>query len=354
MALLWMDGFDHYGTDTTNMTDGAWAEIVGATLATDNPRTGSSSLKIASANVRIRRVLGGAKTTAGLGAVYWFSNLPSTNDVLDIMQFRDAANNEQVTIVLQSTGVIEAFRGDGFTGTSLGDSGSPAVTAEAYTHIETMVTIDNSAGQVEVRVNGVTVLSISGVDTAATANIETSQVQITVNGTQPNPGVTTWYIDDIYCYDDTGSYNNDFIGDRRVYTLFPNADTAQADWSPSTGGDGYAMIDEADPNDDTDYIFTSGGTSPNPVSEFDLDDLPAGVSAVSAVSLIHRSRKTDAGDANIQLSAVSGSFETAGADNPMTEVYTYYEDVIEADPDTAAPFTPTAVDSLKLKIERTQ
>lgn len=357
MTLLWCDGFDHYGTDKGNMTDGAWAESGGTdlTLSTGNPRTGTHSLRFAATAAQgadTRRVFGGAKTTVGVGAPFWFSNLPTANDEAQLFGFRDTANAEQVVIILQTTGIIEVFRG-GPAGTSIGVTAVPVITAEAYTHIEAMVTIDNSAGEVEVRVNGITVLALTGVDTAQTANIETSQVAIGKRfGSFNDTGITAMYIDDIFCYDDNGSFNNTFIGDRRVLTLFPNADTAAADWTPLSGT-GFSNIDEADPDDDTSYISAASGASPGLVSEFDMENLPAGVSSVSAVVLVNRMRKTDAGVANVLPSLVSGSTEAAGTDHPLTEAYAYYHEVIEADPDTAAPFTPSAVDSAKLKVERT-
>lgn len=352
MTLLWCDGFDHYGTDTANMTDGAWAEVRG-TLTTANPRTGTHSIRFGSASSatgQLRRVFGGAKTTVGVGMAAWFSELPSSNDTMRIWGFNDNANVPQITIMLQSTGIIEVQSGS-VGGAKLGDSVTPAITAEAYTHIECLVTIHPSAGQVEVRVNGVTVISLSGINTDPTGETEISQIVV-----YPKPNAfipSDIYYDDIFCYDGDGSYNNTFIGDRRVLTLFPDADTLQADWSWSAGPTAYQAIDEPSPDEDVTYIFANPGSSPASVSEFSLDDLPAGVSAISALMTVNRMRKTDAGTANVQASIVSASSEAAGADSALTEAYTYYHDVVEVDPDTSAPFTPAAVDAVLLKIERT-
>lgn len=357
MGILWIDGIDHYGTDKTNMTDGSWAEVGASDFAisTANPRTGAHSLHFAntsSSGADTRRVFGGAKTTVGMGAAFWLSNLPTDNDEAQIFGFRDTANAEQVVIILQTTGIIEAFRGAPGSN-SLGATSTPAVTAEAYTHIECMVTIDDSAGAVEVRVNGVTVLSIAGADTAQTTNIETSQVAVGKRqGTFNATGIDDLYIDDIFCYDDTGSFNNTFIGDRKVITLIPDADTAQADWTPLSGT-GFSNIDELDPDDDTSYISAGPSASPALSSEFGLSDLPAGVSSVSAVVMVNRMLKTDAGTADVQPSLISVSSEATGTAHVLTEAYKYYHDVVEVDPDTTSPFTPSAVDALKLKVERT-
>lgn len=359
MSLIFCDGFDHYGTDEGNMTDGAYAEVdTGVAslwnLSTANPRTGTHHLRKGTSTGAqvVRRVLGTTKTTVGQACVTYFNQLPTVNNAYVLYDFRDAGNNIQVSVVVQSTGIIDVKSGT-MLGTSLGDSGTPAVVAEAYQHIETLVTIGGS-GSVEVRVNGVTVVSLTGVNTNPQGTDECSQVALIAgNNTGATSHNVTTDIDDYFVYDDTGSFNNDFIGDRRVLTLFPNGDTAQADWSVTGAVNGFEAIDEADPDDDTTYISTGSGGSPGPVSEFDLDDLPTGVSAVSALVIVNRSKKTDAGDANTQLSIISGASEANGADRPITEAYTYYHDVIETDPATGAPFTPSAVDAAQLKIERT-
>lgn len=346
MALLWCDGFDHYGT-VGNLTEGVYAESSGANLNTSNPRTGTHALSLVGGT--LRRILGGPKIGVGIGAAFFYMTLPSSNNTSRIFDFRDAANSLQLSIGCQSTGVIEVKRGTLAGGTSLGVTASPVIVAGAYQHIEAFAVFDNSTGSVEVRVNGVTVFSVSGVDTVNTANVECSQVAISGGA-----GTTNVLIDDLFCYDDTGSANNTFIGDRRVITLFPNADTAQADWTAVGAASGYQAIDEANPDGDTSYITAGPPGSPGPISEFALQDLPGGVSAINGVVIVEFARKTEAGPANTQWSLVSGASETAGADNPMTEVYTYRQNVFEVDPASAAPFTPAEVDGLIIKVERTQ
>ena len=353
MALLWCDGFDHYGTSTTKMLDGVWAEVGGAvSLSSVNPRTGSLSIKQSGGtpSTKLRRVFGGAKTTVGMGAAFYFSALPSGNDGTNLFQFCDTANNEQLTIGLQSTGTVAAWRRRPSGGTLLGTSASPVVVASAYQHIEAVVFFSDTVGTVEVRVNGVTVLSLSGIDTVYTANVEASQAYIGGNIPGESLNNPDMYIDDVFCYDNTSSYNHTFIGDRRVLTLFPNANTATADWTAVGTATGYECIDEASPNDDTDYITAA---TTGLVSQFGLQNLPGGISVVNAVVMVERARKTEAGVANTQVSIVSGASTSNGADKPLTEVYTYRQDVFQTDPASAAPFTPAEVDALQFKVART-
>lgn len=345
MALLWCDGFDHYGING-NLTEGAWASVSANMLSSLNPRTGIYHIR-GGGGASMRRVLGGAKTTVGSGAAFYFNNLPNLNAECTLIDFRDATNSPQIQIVVQSTGTIAVYRGNKTT--LLGTSSTPVVTAESYQHVECMVFISDSVGTVEVRVNGVTAVSLSGIDTAQTANIECSQIIYAAVGN----ATMTIDMDDLFTYDGSGSYNNTFIGDRRVLTLFPNADTAQADWTIVGAASGYQTIDDTTPDGDSTYIAATTSGSPGVISEFGLENLPSGISAISGVMLVGMMRKTEAGTANVQMSIVSGSFESHGTDRPVTEIYTYYGDVFETDPNTAAPFIPAAVDSLLIKVERT-
>ena len=352
MALLWCDGFDHYGTTTAKMLNGAYAEIgAGVSLNTANVRTGTYSMRVtanAPSSNTVRRVLGGPKTTVGLGMALWIPSLPAGNNEQQMFRWSDAANSVQLVLFLQSTGVLEVKRGG--SGTSLGVTASPVIVANAFQHVEAVVTFSQTVGTVEVRVNGVTVLSLTGQDTCNTALVECSQVNIC--GSFGGSGFSSCdcYVDDLFAYDNTGTYNNTFIGDRRVLTLFPNANTATADWTAVGAATGYECIDEANPDEDTTYI--SAATS-GLVSQFGLQNLPGGISVVNAVVMVERARKTEAGIANTQVSIVSGASTSNGVDKPLTEVYTYRQDVFEIDPASAAPFTPSEVDSLQFKVART-
>lgn len=350
MALLWCDGFDHYGS-TAAMLNGAWAQVAsGVSLSTTGPRTGTHQMRMppnAGSLTIARRVLGGAKTTVGLGMALYVTALPPGNNEQKIFSWHDAANAEQLVLFLQSTGVVELKRGGS---TSLGASAAPCIVANAYQHVECIAFFSQTVGTFECRVNGVTVLSLSGIDTCQTANVECSQVCITGSFGGSGFNSTETRVDDLFCYDDTGSYNNTFIGDRRVLTLFPDANTATADWTAVGAASGYLCIDEATPNDDTDYITAA---TVGLVSQFGLQNLPAGISVVNAVVMVERARKTEAGTANTQVSIVSGASTANGADKPLTEIYTYRQDVFQTDPATAAPFTPAAVDALQFKVART-
>ena len=226
------DGLDTYGGDVANMLVSQWSACNGS-LTTSNPRTGTYCLRFAQ-NDFARIAYGAAKTTVISCFAYRTDSVPA-GDMLQFWRFKDAANSPQVTIGTTSTGAIRAMRGD-WDGTLLGTSADLVIGAGAYYFIESKVTINGSTGSVEVRVNGVTVLNLSGINTQATGLATTSQWDI---GHRSAGSSQFFNVDDFFLLDDTGTYLNDFIGDHAVVEDVVDADGAFADWTSNISGDLY-------------------------------------------------------------------------------------------------------------------
>jgi hypothetical protein len=336
------------------MLDGPYAEVDTSTApSTTQARTGTISLGAAGPNnagQHWRRVLAAARTKAGVGMALYPTVLPNLNNNWAPIEFRDAANASQVSIVIQSTGAVAAFRGAPNSGTLLGTS-STLMTAGAWSHLEAAVLFSQTVGTVEVRLNGVTILNLTGIDTVATALVECSQV---CGRAVSGDASAEAFVDDLYCWNDLGSQNNNFVGDQKVYTTYPNADTAENDWTPNSGAVGFDRIDETVPDDDTTYVEAASiPESGQAVSEYGLEDLPAEVSAISGIQTYGLLRKTDAGDCTVMQSMLSGSSVADGAQNPLTTAYTYYPTMFETDPATAAPWTRTGFNAAFLRVTRT-
>lgn len=354
--IIWADGFDHYGTSDAGdaqMLDGVYAAINNGSIVNTISRTGTCSFECVGNNGRFRRVFGSALVTCGIAMAINLSALPVENQSCTPFIYSDSGNNPQVTIMIETTGIVSVWLGNGLDnyGTKLASS-STLVAAASWNHIESKVHFDDSAGAVEVRLNGVTIINVSGVQTVnahSPASGELSASQVTV-GQETNDSSFNMYVDDLILWDTSGTYNNDFVGDLKVFTDMPNADTADKDWTPLSGSATYPMIDEIPADGDTSYIesITTGDKS-----GVTFPALDAAVTSVAAVLFYAKTRKTDAGTANAQVSVVSGGVAQAGADNPITTQYTYRWDVFEVDPNTAAPWDPTAAGAASMVIERT-
>ncbi|HEX7884726.1 MAG TPA: hypothetical protein VF474_02000 [Phenylobacterium sp.] len=369
MVNLWIDSLQRYGLDKARMLNGssgqAWAEIGAAwTLSAANPRTGELHLRLSNgvAHNEARRVYGDQLGAVYFGQAIYASALPSAEHSIGLnisirgmflAAFRDQANNNQVTCWLGTDGAIVAYR-DGtlhdngqFTGTQLGRT-APVIGAGAYHHIEYFLHVDNATGALEIRVNEVTCLNLTGIDTVATGNVEVSQVAVGLTGSCMSGTID---MADVYVNDpdDDGSGCNDFIGDVKVGLLLPSADTAQADFTLSAGSDGYALLNETPPVDSS-YISTTATTAR---SDFALTDAPSNTTEILTVRPWIRALKDDAGTCTMAPSLQSNSVDAAVADQPVTTAAAYHDSNVPFDPDTDAPWTLAGLNAARLIIERT-
>lgn len=343
MSIEWMDNFSQYGTSTARMADGLWADVPGSTLVVDpDGVSGGHVLKQNGAFV-CRRVFGSTLTAVGTAFRLFVSALPTTNDS-HILGYKDIANAAQNHLRLYSTGVLAVYRGSS-PGTLIGQTTVPVIAAGAWYHIEVSSVCHDTAGSYVVKVNGVTVLNFTNVDTKATALTDYSQLTFGQGYGSP----VTFYVKDIIAWNTSGTQNNDFMGDCQVVSLIPDGDDT-LNWTPSAGLTGYNLIDETSP-DDTDYL--SADPTPPAASIFTLTDLDPEIVTVKGLMTVARQFKTDGGTAQTQVSLVSGASTDDGADRPITTDATCWTDLSELDPDTGAAWTPTAVNAVKLKINRT-
>lgn len=344
MSILFMDNFSNYGsgfTGVTNAKDGIYADTIND-VSLDNDPDGSPGKVLAlrdTSTEYIRKVLpNGAVTTLGVHFRVWYEELPISNSK-HLLQFADAANNDNLALQVNSTGTFDIVRGS----TVIGSTTIPVITAHGWYHIEMKVLFNDTTGTAEVRVNEVPVIALTNVDTCNTTNIECSQIRLT-NGSN-----TDLYVKDLIIWDSNGTVNNDFMGDYQVVTLVPNADVS-VPWAKSTGTDGYALLDETSP-DDADYI--SADATPPALSEFSFTDLDPDVVLVAGLMTVTRALKTDSGTAKLQVGVKSNGDVDLGQDRAITTSATYWTDVSELSPDTAAAYTPVEVNNITATVNRT-
>lgn len=343
MAIIWMDGFEHYGTGTTgkdNMVNyGVYATGGTSSLSSTRARSGSLSCRAGD----FRRSFAANLTTAGVGCAIWLDSLPAT-DVLDFFQFRDNSGNVLCRFGLSNSQELVLYRANA----EIGRSSPGQITAAGWFHYECKFVPNGATSAIELRINEVTVYSNNSFPCGSSlgpGNTATSTASVEFDLS----GVTYSYLDDLFAWDSSTSYNNTFLGDKRVATMFPNGDTAEADWTPSAGGTGYTQIDETAVDGDTTYVSTA---TVGHISEFDFEAMPTGAVAVSAVQIYTAARKTDVGTCDIATDIVSAATSTAGATQVCTTSYVYAQNIFQTDPNTGALWTKAGVDAAKIRIER--
>jgi hypothetical protein len=335
MALLHIDGFDTYDSDGDL---GLAYDNVNLMLWYDGGRFSSSIGKIGGNRGRsLRKRIGSNITTVYTGFAVYLDDVYSTRSTLIIFQNSSIAS--QFYVAVEPTGAIAVIRGS----TVLSTSASDIIKADIWQYIAVKAVINDSVGACEVWLNGSKVIDISGVDTKDTSIIGCDYVTL-----QSPVGFS--YFDDWYIADDSGTTNNTLITEARVVPLVPTADTAQKDFTASTGSDNYAMVDEDGMDSDTTYVTaTSNGSK----DIYDVSDLPVNPVTVYGVSCTSFARKLTTYPSVFNYGIVSNGVESFSTGNVLSSDYIGNCIVYNTNPDGNIAWNTTSINSLQCGFEIT-
>lgn len=318
MAMRFMDSFDHY---TSNAAFGKkWTEFNGAPGPSGTGARFGPGGMAHTGNTFWRKSLD-AQATWIVGIAFRFAGtIPAGND--PIIQIYDDTTL-QMKLEMTTARLLRAVRGDG---TVLG-TGTTALVGNVFYYLEFKVTINNSTGVAVVRINEATELNLTSQDTQNSANATANKIGIQGDGSSSD----TLHTDDLYICDGTGGSNNDFLGDTRIEALFPNGNGNSSVLVGSDGNsvDNYLLVDETNPNDDTDYVESS---TPGDKDTYTYTNLTPTTGTVYAVQPLMYARKTDAGARSIVSVARHSGTETDGAVKTLSSVYEYHHDIRETKP----------------------
>lgn len=368
------DGFDHYGTNNGYMLDGVYAQVDAGELSTFAATGAGSFFANGKSGLNdldgLRKVLPTAIDKIGCQGRFYFPSLPAKNYCAHIYSLlTDSPQRAQLSFIVDANGAMRVVRGrqtyqnngDTINGSPeiLVAQSDPILTAAAWHHIECQAYIHSSSGWVRVAIDGIHRFSATGLNT----QYDTTKVVSVAQHQTYLDNVGNFYLDDYVIYDFTGTSSTDtdwcptvdgsgmattYIGDLQGIWLPPNGNTAQDDWSKSTGSSAYALVDESPP-DDTDYIYA---TAVNNITELDLTDLDTTITYIRGVDWWARANKADAGAADIKIGTKSSASTTDSSDIPVTVAPTYYWTQINVDPATSTRWTRTGLNAAKYRIKR--
>ena len=345
MAIVWMDGPDHYGTNGALLTQGVYGDAKVSLVANSGPGgVGHTFLFSTNANGGIlRKVLPGERTLVGAGTRFYKGYLPSGNRVTCLFTFRDIFNQDIGALYVISTGALQYVR---YPDNVVLVTTDPVITAQSWRHIECRVEFGSgTGGSLAIGVDSVTIVDIDSINTGASPCAQVCQ------GPHGYAGGNECYTRDFYLWDATGDYNNSGMqGDRQVITSFPTADGPEDDWAPSVGTHGWSIL-KNNPPDDGVYVSADAAED---LSNFETDDIDTDITSISACMLVGRFAKSDAG-----LGTIKMTFDSEGDVSPATEKalsteFTYYSQIVERDPHTDLKWTPFGVNNALAQIERIQ
>jgi hypothetical protein len=246
------------------------------------------------------------------------------------MDFRDSAGTIQAVINYNGPSrTLLLYAGNAATLLITASVPIPAPTGSPGNFFELKYFVANSGGSAEMKLNGASIGTFSG-DTQATANANIATHYIG-GSTGSGVGPQTLY-DDMYWLDDTGSApTNTFLGDTRVSCLFPdgNGNSSQFVGSDADSTNNYLLVDETNPNDDTDYVESATVGNKD---TYTYGNLPSATGAVYAVQPLMYAKKTDASARSIASVARVSATEVDSANKVLGTGYVYYPDVRETKP----------------------
>jgi hypothetical protein len=337
VSLRFCDSFDHYSTAQIARK---WTTTFGSpTIQSGTARTGSA-LQVTNAGVGASKALT-AKSTWVVG----FAVNPAvlTPGVL-LCLWDSAAGAAQVSLRLETSGLLTVRRG-AFGGALLGTTAA-AVPTGAWTYVELKVFISGTVGTVDVQMNGVSVLSLTGQNTKNTANSTADTVCL--NADIPNGGTgdgvnATVRFDDLYVCDGDGTVNNTFLGDVTVQCVFPTGAGATTGWAHTGAATNWQAVSETPADDDTSYVSAS---SVGAVDTYAHGAVGAGT--VFGVQLCLEARKTDTGARVIQGVVRSGGADSPGTMLPLSTSYGILTDIRETDPSTGLAWTTSGINAAEI------
>lgn len=252
----------------------------------------------------------------------------------------DGGTTKHVYGRIRSNGQIQVFRGDG---TFLGQTAkaSPLV-GGAWYHFEVKPKLHDSTGSVVVRIDEVTVLTLSGIDTK---NGGTNTVFDMVRYNEFENCV----IDDVYVCNNAGSVNNDFLGDCVVLTSLPTGNGASSALLGSDGNsvNNYALVNES-AADTTTYV---GSATSGDKDTYAMADLAYTSGTIKGVQVAAYAAKSDAGAKTARNVVRSGGTDYPGSDVALSTTYLPYLEIKETDPDTGAAWTISGFNAAEFGFE---
>lgn len=315
MALRFIDSFDHYSSSEllakwTRTAGGGGPSVVAG------GRHGNR-LEF-SPNRLLYKTLDEQSTWIVGLAIFMPSVLAS-----DFLQIVDSGTTH-VDVRVNASGNLTVTR----AGTLLG-TGAAVLSASVWYFVELKTTIHDSSGVVELRLNGVPQVTLSGIDTRNGANAWANEIGLVWNGAFGS----VFFVDDLYVCDANGSVNNTFVGDCQVEAHLPNGNgnSSQFDGSDGNQIDNYLLVDETAPDGDTTYVESGDVGDKDTYAFTNVSGTAAGT--VAGLQMLARARKTNTGNRKLDLVARhSATEEDSASEHALSTSYEYLREIRETKP----------------------
>lgn len=346
--LLWIDGFDNYGTTVGYPSPSG---VVARNYSTApinnhlNVQTGRLSgycLRFYNGEYSTAYLRPPALTTNAtlvVGVAFKFGSIIVVDSRL--ICFVDEATTG---IVMFATVGGEISIRNGRTGLTLGTTSGLGLQVSTWYYVEVKI-VAGSSGSYTVKVGGNVVLTGSGDTRAVVGHDYNSSFALT----NPYFSSLITYFDDLYCLDGSGTVNNDFLGNMRIVTIRPDAAGDSTQFTPDSGNN-YARVNEAICGDDSNYVQDAVADEKD---LYNYGALGGVLTSIAGIVVITDCRETDATSFNLKTVCKSGATESDDAGQVIGSInYVSRRRLMETDPNTASlPWTPTTLEAAQFGVK---
>lgn len=366
MALLFLDSFDHYAdadktTKWTSYAAGLNGDIM--VVAAIGARS-TQGLRVRTTNT----------ASFWTGTLHLVPSMPVPSGATLVVGFRVKANNPFVThgtgtdpdtvgaasaaalfvcrsagtnqwwLRWNSTGTLSVYRGATLLGTT-----AAALSVGVFSYVEVKVLLSTTVGTVDVRVDAISQLSLTGQNTQNGSSATWDEIRIG-HATSAGGGANIdWNIDDYYLADGTGSDWNSFKGDVRVDATYPTSDGSHSDFTLSTGATHFGTVDEALANSDTDYNYTS---TVNNIDTLNYPNIPVAGATIPGYQIVSQVKKTDAGAATLKAVSRIGGTDYLGAEYGVPTTYAFIRQPQAVSPATSVALTEAEYNAAEFGVKK--
>ena len=334
MALLFIEGFETYSVqaDVTMVWDTT------DTISMESGRQGGTCANIDVNDPNVITFPFNSNANVWVGFAIRNPNILGT---ARIVRIGDTSSNVHIGVQHIPGGRIVVTADTGST--ILLETPYRTIRKNTWHYVEVRVFIDN-AGTAEIWVDGTQRATTTGIDTQ---NGGTAQVNyLRIEGIDAN----SLLFDDFYLLDNSGSDNTTRLNQPIIRASFPDADTAQEDWTLSTGSDSWDLLEDV-PILESTYISSSTVTDK---TDLTTTNVGSNFTTIYATQSRMFALKDDATARGATCSMKSSSALSAGTELTLTEnVQVAQLDMHEQDPNTSSAWTTTNLDAAEIRVEYT-
>lgn len=286
-------------------------------------RNGSKCLRLSNGSSNYQRFLFSGGANRGIGFAVKYTGTPAYFEPFGGLLL---ASGELINLGINASGVLCVFDDN-----SVLQAGTVALTPGVYYYVE--LSLNASTGAYTARLN------VSDDSFSGSTGLGASTITAIEYGYHTNVGgvSTVRFIDDCYSTND-GS----LLGDRTADYRFPDADGTAQDWTPATGSDGYAMIDNV-PVNGSEYVEATAAAD---ASDFDFGTMGVTAYQVSAVMVLTNWIRTGATSETARPRiTVGGSVYNGSTVTVPQTTATWDRQIWDENPDTSSDWTPSDVQS---------